>query len=291
MPKKTDLNSLLLPPTVSSEILQKMQESSAIMQLSTQITLPGNGITIPIIETDPEPEWVAEGAAKPVKEGTTSAKQMSAYKLAVIEPFSMEFKRDASALYDAMVSRLPGTLATKFDNTVMGGTTKPGDNFDNFSDATKIALTSDDAYKQLVTADADIADQDASMNGIVMSPKMRAILLNAVDGNKRPLFINSVSEGAVPQVLGVPTYQNRGIYVKGSGSGAVDIIGLAGDWTKARYGTVNGIQATISDQATLTTSSGTINLWQQNMFAVRVEIEIGFRADTKCFTAFTKASA
>lgn len=57
------------------------------------------------------------------------------------------------------------------------------------------------------------------------------------------------------------------------------------------YGIVQGIDITVSDQATLTVGSGndasTINLWQQNMFAVRAEIEVGFRADTTCFNRLT----
>ena len=57
------------------------------------------------------------------------------------------------------------------------------------------------------------------------------------------------------------------------------------------YGTVEGVKIDISDQATLTVGSGSsatqINLFQQNMFAVRAEIELGFRADTSVFNLLT----
>ena len=56
------------------------------------------------------------------------------------------------------------------------------------------------------------------------------------------------------------------------------------------YGTVEGVQISISDQATLTDGSTTINLWQQNMFAVRAEIEIGFRCDKSVFNKLTKSA-
>ena len=56
-------------------------------------------------------------------------------------------------------------------------------------------------------------------------------------------------------------------------------------------GTVEGVKIDFSKEATLTyTESGetkTINLFQQNMFAVRAEIEVGFRADTSVFNALT----
>lgn len=276
-----DINrsAISLPSEVSSEILQKTQEQSAIMQLSRQITLPGRGITVPVITGDPAAEWVAETAKKPVSNPTVTTKLITPYKLAVIETFSDEFARDSQNLYDALVARLPGALAAKFDNTVAGGTTAPGDNFDQLSKATAVPITAATAYTQLVTTDANIAEAGFILNGFVLSPAAKAILLTATDDNKRPLFINSVAEGAIPRILGVPTYTNKGIKTE-------TVLGIAGDWTQAVYGTVEGIQITVSDQATV----GDINLWQQNMIAVRAEMEIGFRADLTAFNVLSAAT-
>lgn len=112
--------SIALPTEVSSEIMQKTQQESAIMRLARQITLPGNGVTIPVITGDPTAGWVDETDPKPVSKAQLGTKVMSAYKLAVIEPFSNEFKRDAAALYDALVARLPAVLGLTFDKTVLG---------------------------------------------------------------------------------------------------------------------------------------------------------------------------
>ena len=46
--------SLQLPTEVSSEILQNTQEQSAVMQLARQVQLPGTGVSIPVILSDPE---------------------------------------------------------------------------------------------------------------------------------------------------------------------------------------------------------------------------------------------
>ena len=46
--------TISLPGSVSSEILQKAQESSAVMALARKIPLPGLGATIPVITGDPE---------------------------------------------------------------------------------------------------------------------------------------------------------------------------------------------------------------------------------------------
>lgn len=280
--------TITLPPEVSNEILQKTQDDSAVMALARQITIPGTGVTVPVITGDPSAAWVTETAAKPVSNPGVSTKQLTPYKLAVIETFSNEFVRDAAALYDALVARLPLALANKFDNTVIGGTTKPGDNFEDMSTCTSVALTATTAYTQLVTATSNIATAGGIVNGFAISPQCKAMLLSAVDGQNRPLFINSVADGAIPQILGAPTIQSKGMY-KAKADSATAVVGIVGDWTQAVYGTVEGVQIAVSDQATLTTGSTTINLWQNNMVAVRAEIEIGFRADTSCFNLLTIA--
>ena len=275
-----------LPGQVSSEIWQKTQESSAVMGLARRIALPGLGVTIPVITGAPEAAWVGETDKKPVKRGTLATKQMTPYTLAVIVPFSNQFRRDLPGLYDALVQRLPNALGKKFDQTVFGGVTAPGSNFDTLKGCTAQEIGTD-AYKGLVAADADVAAHDGILSGWVLSPQGKAVLLNAVDGNKRPLFINSVAEGAVPMILGARASYSKGAYIADSTSAKKNVVGFGGDWTQAVYGTVEGVQITISDQATLEDGSTTINLFQQNMFAVRAEIEVGFRCDTTVFNKLT----
>lgn len=287
--------SITLPTEVSSEIIQKTQEESAIMRLARQISLPGKGVTIPVITGDPTASWVDETDPKPVSKAQLGTKVMTAYKLAVIEPFSNEFKRDAAALYDALVSRLPAVLGLTFDQTVLGAVSKPGNNFDNFADCASQSIlnANNGTYLGLVAADAAISEQGGLLNGFALGAQARGLLLTAVDGQNRPLFLASANEGVVDKLLGVPAYFNRGLYKAGS-SGVAAVVGIAGDWTKAMYGTVEGIQIKISDQATLTytdssSNTVTLNLWQRNMFAVMAEIEVGFRADTDCFNLLTGA--
>ena len=279
-----------IDPEQAAFVIQKAQEQSAIMSLAQRITLPGNGLTIPVIASDPEATWVAETGAKPVKNPGFDKKVMQAYKMAVIVPFSDEFRRDRAALYNAVVDRLPGVLAKKFDETVFHGSA-PGSNFDTLASVEAINITTD-PFQALVDADTKIALADGTLNGYAISPMMRGVLLGAEDGNHRPLFINGVADGAIPRLLGQPTYASKGVYLPASG-GDPATVGFAGDWSKAMYGVVNGITISYSDQATLAAKNSlnqdiTINLWQQNMFAIRAEFEVGFIvSDASCFKAFT----
>lgn len=284
----TNRTSIDLPVDVSREIMQKTQESSAIMRLARQIALPGRGTAINVITSDPEAAWVGETSAKPVSDPGLETKIMRAYKLAVIVPFSNEFRRDVASLYDALIERLPNALAQKFDATVFGNGSAPGSDFDTFANVTAQALGTD-AYAGLVAADGDIAAHGGILNGFVLAPQGKSILLGAVDGDRRPLFINNVAEGAIPMILGARTEIAKGAYVAGT-SPAPNVVGFAGDWTQAMYGTVEGVQIGYSSDATLVNGDETINLFQQNMFAVRAEIEVGFRADTSVFNALTDAT-
>lgn len=278
----TNRTNINLPAEVASEILAKTQEASAVMALARQIALPGRGAAIPVITADPEAAWVGETDEKPVSNPSLNTKIMKAYKLAVIVPFSNEFRRDAAALYDELVRRLPLALAQKFDATVAGAVQAPGSDFDTFASATAQNITAPNTYSSLVAADTDIATHGGIMNGIALSPQGKGVLLAAVDDNKRPLFINNVSEGAVPMVLGAQTVLSKGVY-----DGTNHVVGVAGDWTQALYGTVEGVEISYSEDATLTSGDTTINLFQRNMFAVRAEIEVGFRADVSCFNRLT----
>ena len=275
-----------LPVDVAQEIMQKTQEASAVMQLAKQIALPGRGTAINVITSDPEAAWVAETGAKPVSRPGLATKVMRAYKLAVIVPFSEEFTRDAKALYDACISRLPGAFGKTFDNTVFGNQEKPGSDFDNFAEVTASSLSSD-VYAGLVAADTDIATHGGILNGWVISPQGKGILLGATDTTKRPLFINNVSEGAVPMILGSKTVLSKAAFKNASPA----VIGFAGDWTQAMYGTVEGVKIDISKEATIVDNDTTISMFQNNMIAVRAEIEVGFRADTSVFNKLTSSSA
>ena len=299
----TNRTNITLPADVSAEIIQKVQEESAIMRLASRVNLPGRGLTIPVISGDPEAGWVDETNVKPVSNPNLTTKNMKGYTLAVIVPFSNQFRRDMAGLYDAIVSRLPGALAKKFDNTVFNGVA-PGTGFDVLTGCTaqSIDTSSRGIYKALVAADTGIAVAGYAVNGFAMSPQARGVMLEAEDSTHRPIFINAISEGDIPKLLGQPVYYSRGLYGAGNAASGTsgqsnyvaakdDVLGFAGDWTQAKYGVVEGVEIAISDQATLTISNEAVNLWERNMFAVRAEIEIGFVAQSDAFQKITRTHA
>lgn len=286
-----DINRLTagveLPQATSREVWASAQEASAVMRLATKINLPGNGVSVPMITGDATAAWVEETDEKPLSRPGFGNKSMTAHKLAVIVPMSNEFKRDASALYNEVVRRLPAALGARFDATVLAGATGPA-GIDTLFDAQTADLATD-TYAGLVNADALVGAAGGVINGWALAPQGRSLLLGAVDGNSRPLFLNDASQGNVGNLLGAPVYQAKAVYVAGEEEGDAAQVGVAGDWTQAYYGTVEGIRLDATEHATLNDGGTQINLWQRNMFAVRAEVEVGFVVRDK--DAFVRLTA
>lgn len=282
-----------LPPAVASEIWANMVEESAVMRAARRINLPGSGISIPLITGEASANWVAESEEKPVSRATLSNKTMTPYTLAVIEPFSNQFRRDLPALYAELVRRLPFALAKKFDSTVFGSGSVPGSNFDNLASAPTATVDATGTFADLAAVVNTLAAAGADLSGWIASPSLHGHLLTATDSLGRQFFVSDPANSrTVGSVFGAPVYKTRATMPSGAGA-TDDKIGFAGDWQgSAVYGTVEGVQIDISDQATLNDGGTQINLFQRNMFAVRAEIEVGFRVrDVNHFVSINDGTA
>jgi HK97 family phage major capsid protein len=277
---------VLLPPEISNEIWAKTLEESAIMKLARQISLPGSGVSVPIIVGDSVAEFVGETDAVPVSHASFASKTLTPYKVSVIDTFSNEFKRDEDGLFNELLRRLPFALGSRFDAAVTGAKSAPTGNFDTLKDATKIAIDAN-TYDALVTADELVADNNSEITGWALTPQARGVLLKAKDAEGRPLIINNVqTDGSVPALLGKPVHYAKSLYIKGDET--ANVIGVAGDWTNAVFGTVAGINVAITDSATIYDGTTNINLFQRDMFAVKTTIEVGFAIrDIKDFVLLT----
>lgn len=269
--------SKILPKEISSEIWAKALEESAIMRLARRVDMPGSGITIPMVTSDAAAAWVAESTEKAVSHANLDGKVLTPYKLAVIELFSNEFRRDIPAVYNELARRLPNSIGKKFDETVFAGTA-PGTGFDVLTNSTAVNIqsTADSAtvYKNLVTVLSTIAATDAELTGWAISPRADAVLLDACDTTGRPIFIpNATDDRVIGSLLGSPVVRSRRVYKQGTTN---DVLGFAGDWSQAVWGMVGDIAISISEEATVNDGTNQVNLWQRNMFAIRVEAELAF---------------
>lgn len=279
---------VVLPTAVSNEIWSKTIAESFVLANSPRIDLPGGGTEIQVITGDPKPQWTNETENKPVDTHKVSSKRMRGYTLALIEPFSNQFRRDKQALYNALISRLPRLLGQEYDRTVFGQTPAPGSDFDTLDGAPSVDVS--EGYDGYLAALKSVADNGGDVTKWAISPSGEIMLLGQKDSTGRPIFVPTVQQGAIGAVLGRPVEKT---VAAADPDATPPKVGIAGDWSRTRSGIVENISVSFSDQATLDQSDGTtLNLWQRNMFAARVEFEVGFVAeDVNQFAFLTDGAA
>ncbi|KAB7790663.1 phage major capsid protein [Bifidobacterium leontopitheci] len=81
---------------------------------------------MPIITGDPEADWVAEGAEKSKSGVGFDKKDMVPYTIAVILPFSNQFRRDFDAITQQVIAKGPQAIARKAGQVVRATMKKLG---------------------------------------------------------------------------------------------------------------------------------------------------------------------
>lgn len=269
--------SALLPKDISSEIWANAVNDSVIMQAARRINLPGSGVTIPVITGDASADWVNETEEKPVSQATLSSKSITPYKLAVIELFSNEFRRDLPGLYSELARRLPFALGKKFDSTILHGTA-PGSNFDVLSSSTAVTVDGTDTLGDLATALTTVGAAGGDLSHWLISPQAEGTVMTAKDGAGNYAFLRDArtDSGAIGSIFGRQVLKSSAVFNNPTDP-TKDTIGFAGDFANsAVWGSVEGISIAVSDQVTVNKGGTQVNTWQRNMFAVRAEIEVGF---------------
>lgn len=262
-------NGITLPQELRDVFITSMTEGSAVMQLANRMVIPGAGVKMNIVTGDPTPAWTDESTEKPVSKPSFTNKTMVPYTLAVIVPFSNQFRRDLSSLYDAVISRIPNALGRAFDQTVLFGEA-PGQNFDTLKSADAVAIDAG-TYDAVVGVMTSLATAGGSLNGFIMSPQANGVIMTARNESGDLEFPGYAPGG---NLLDVRTLTRQHAYKKGTG--AADTLGFAGDWSQAYYGIVEDVKLEYATEATLNDGTNDINLFQRNMFAVRAEMEVGF---------------
>lgn len=293
-------NGVILTPEMSSEIWTDSIKQSALTQLATRVNLPGKGVKWQTLNAPNAAEWVGETAEKPVVDPSFGSKTMIPYKLAQIITVSEEFTRDAANLWNAVQAQASEAIAQAIDKTFLAGTIKlPGaDGVDTLADAQTVSVKNG-KYVDFVKIATTVLDNNGDLNGIAITNKGLSKFLSAVDENGRPLMVPGVGSTELGSAFGARMIKSPWGYkaaVKASTSPKVDaapeVLGVAGDWTQAYYGTVQGIRIKMTDTATVKKGSTTINLWQRNMIAFLVEAEVGFIVrDKSKFVVITGADA
>lgn len=274
--------NIQLPKQLSADIWASTLESSTVLAQAGKVQMPGSGITIQQVIGEPVANWVAETDEKPVSRHTFGVKEVVPYKMAVIEPFSNEFRRDKAALYGILAQRLPFAISRKFDRTVFGVDAVPGSGFDTFGGAPAMTVASGAANTapNLLAVNAYLAGRGVDPSAWIGTVGFEMQLLGATFPDNSGIFTSDYrTKPTVGSILGAPLVRHTQTPLKTSTT-VGDDTAIVGDFrTRSFVGIVENITVRASDQATINDGGTALNLWQRNMFALLVEFEVGFMID------------
>jgi hypothetical protein len=248
----------LLPPTITGPIFAKTAEQSAVMSLARRVPLALTANTaVPVPMDIPVADWVGEAGVKPASQVGVGVKLMTAKKLALLVPVSMEVaETNPGGLYDQLQQDLPTALSRAFDAAAIGGTSLRSGGAGPFSDfiaqtPNTVALgTASQAnggiYADLVNAVGKVVDKNYDMTGWAADPRIRVNAQLATDTTGRPLltdFHSTSTNGAQlnNSLIGYPAAFNNGVsgrYVRAGDS--VQTITITGTPTGGTFTIASG---------------------------------------------------
>ena len=286
-------------PERAAAIFDEAARASVVQRLGRQIPLGASGVEIPIVTGKMSAGWVSEAGQKPASKGGLGLLTMAPKKLASIAVVSAEVVRANPGGYiDQLRGQIAEAFAIAFDYAALhdlgpdGTGTGP---FTTYLDQTTKSVeigTGTTIHNDFTAALGLLVADGKKLNGFALNDTMEPLILDAVDGNDRPIYIDTplaeTTSAARPgRLLGRPSFMGEGVATPNGTS----VIGYAGDWSKVAWGNVGGITSDVSTQATVTINGELTSLWEHNLVAIRAEAEYGFICgDVASFVKLTNAA-
>lgn len=286
-----------LKPAEAAAYFEQTRRNSVVQSLARQVPLGANGEEVPVVTGKASAGWVSEAGQKPTTEGAISLKTMKPHKIAAITVVSAEVVRANPGNYiELFKADVAESMAAAFDAAALYGTASPfgvGQNISSTTKAVELGTTTaanGGIYGDLVAGLALLVNAKKKLKGFAFDSIAEPKLLNAVDLNGRPLFVESTYDSTVltgGRLLGRPAFMGDGV-----ASADATTVGFGGDWSQAVWGTVGGITYDVSTQATVTLNGALVSLWENNLVAIRSEAEFGWLLnDAESFVAYKDAVA
>lgn len=284
----------LVPEEVSSSMLGKATESSAVLALFGRIPVGGTQTRFPILASLPVAYWVTgDTGLKQTTEFSWANKFLNIEEIAVIMPIPDNVLADVDAdLWDEAEPLLTEAFGRTLDSAVFFGASAPASFPTNVVAAANTAgnvvvqganaVTAGGVYGDLDDLYADIEQDGFEVSGFVAPTSYKAKLRKARDSQGRKLDEGRTS-GDLRSLDGYSIqYSMKGLWPIATVSGSPVVDGvqlLAGDWSQFVVGVRQDISMKILTEAVIQDGSGAIvfNLAQQDMTAVRLTFRAGWQ--------------
>lgn len=270
-----------IPSEQGTLVLKEFMTNSVIAQLAKPEPMTKQEKEFTYLADGPGAYWVGETERIQTSKATWLTAKMEAKKLGVIIPVSREFlKFTVKDFFNQMRPAIAEAFYTKFDLAALFGVNSPyatdvsvWERIVNSGNSIEQGSTAN-LYTDLNALLALVEDGDNDPNGFTTTKRFRKDLRGAVDDRNLPIF-NDARQGETSQALGLPIG-----YANGKSWDYDKASLITGDWDYARYGVLQDIEYSISEDATLTTitdeEGNPINLFERDMFALRATMMVGF---------------
>lgn len=298
----TDANGgYLVPETWASEIIRIAPKFGVVRRDARNYPVPAEGdvVRLPTIGSV-SVSRVAEGAAIPAVAPTTGQTVITVKKLAAITPMSNELLRRANVDTIDILSTLFAEAFAKAEDTWGFQGLAGGEGiFQNANVPVFTMAATNTTYAKLTLDDMlaaiDQLDDDAAANAKwYMSFSVFNALRKLKDTSGRYL-VQDPTEGRPPTIWNLPIQLVRTLPRTSDGSQPGTKFLAVGDLSYMLFADKKEYSFSISDQATIKDTDNTtaINLWQQDMSALRVieNIDIQLAEAAKAFAVVKTAAS
>lgn len=275
----SDVKTGFIPQEQGGLIVEDVIKGSTVMKLAKNEPMTAPKKNFSFKAKGPGAYWVSETEVIKTSKVEWLQASMTAEKLGVIIPFSKEFLRyTVKDFFGEVKPLIAEAFHETFDLAALFGTNSPfathGSGKSIFTGATEAgnsvaiktgANLQDDIFALMALIEADGFNPDA----LATTNAFKQDLRTAKDGQLNRLYTDLNSVEGLPVAYAKPEAWDK-----------VKAAALMGDWDFARYGILQGIEFSVSEDATLSSVVGAdgkpINLFERDMFALRATMHIGY---------------
>lgn len=268
----TNSSDLIVENTLAGEFIELLRAQTIVDKLAPMMRSAPFNAKIPGMATGSTAAWVGDGAAKPATNPTFNSVNIGHHKLAGIIVRTDDLLKLATPATDQMLrDDLIEACATLIDNTFIDtaaeSDTRPAGVLNG---ATKV----DHTGVGVAEYNADLAalrkafiSNALSLNGAhyVMSETRASDMAELRDALGNPYYRGMDAPSGSKTLNGLPVIESET---------AADVIALIKP-SEIYLADEDGVEVAFSDQASIDMGASTmVNLWQQNMTAIRAERHI-----------------
>lgn len=268
----TNSSALIVENQLADEFVELLRAETIVDKLAPMMRVAPFNTTIPGMGTGSVAAWVGEGAPKPATNPTFQTVEIKHHKLAGIVVRTDDLLKLSTPSTDQMLlNDLVESSATLIDTTFMDDapqtSTRPAGVLNG---ATKIAATGRTAAEydaDLAALNNEFISNNLSLTGAhyIMSATRASAMGRLRDALGNPYYRGMASGPGEKTLDGLPVIESEN---------AGDVIALVKP-SELYLADDGDVEVAFSDQATIDMGATTlVNLWQQNMTAIRAERHI-----------------